>query len=93
MEQDSESCGGLNVSEKKRKRKDVELRELAIARAEEAAKYHGLACSYEQDGVWITFETGAWHDDVRVKARGWMNASNAFVRAVTEWAMQKGASR
>jgi hypothetical protein len=84
-----------------RRRKDTEVKALALARAKEAARYHGLYFDHytSASGVWVTMS--AWpitppenpQDDVdpvvRVKARGWMNASNAFVRAVTEWAQKQ----
>lgn len=80
-----------------------EYKQLYIARAEEAAKYHNLTCVYEQHGTWITFigvEIGLKEllspnniltPAVIVKARGWKNASDAFVAAVTTWAQQERA--
>ncbi len=79
-------------------------RELAIARAEEAAKYHSLSCTYFQCGPWITFQgwqNGYANDGslvvsrkrVDVQERGWKAASDAFVAAVNEWAQKKGAEQ
>jgi len=71
-------------------------RELAIARAEEAAKYRGLNVVHEQNGPWITFYgyTLAPVEEyivIEVQERGWKAASDAFVAAVNEWAQKKGA--
>jgi len=71
-------------------------RELAIARAEEAAKHHGLVMEWHNyDSPWIIMY--GWSIGnvvvVEVKERGWKNASDAFVAAVNEWALeQRGRS-
>jgi hypothetical protein len=73
--------------------KRQEVKALAIARAEEAAKYYGLVFKYTQKGTWIIMSGYGEPVDhetlsvtmVSIKARGWKNASDQFVAAATEW--------
>ena len=69
-----------------------EMKALYIARAEEAAKNYQLEFGYYQRGIWITMSgfvdmsvDALANPVVRVKARGWKNASNEFIKAATEW--------
>ena len=71
-----------------------EIKELAIARAKEAANYYGLVFKYTQSGTWIY--THGYDEKGRIlffslKARGWKNASDAFVKAATEWYQKERA--
>ena len=74
-----------------------EMKALYIARAEEAAKNYGLVYSSDQNGIWITMIGSDLFDKnpnedidvVKVKARGWKNASDAFIKAATEWSQKK----
>lgn len=73
-----------------------EMKALYIARAEEAAKMYGLDFYYEQNGIWLTFvgdDNIGEHTPsvVSIKARGWKNASNEFIKAANEWSQKQGA--
>ena len=65
-----------------------EMKSLYIARAEEAAKMYGLVIEQSQKGIWIRFTATLPPDGwpvFSIQSRGWKNASDAFVKASTEW--------